>query len=287
MPDESRSAAPAFAALLKQSLFGKHEIERTPEAKPPAGTRPAAKFKGKLCVEINGYSLHAATRVHEVAREKLERLIRYVCRPAVAGHRIEPVDDHRVRIKLKNEWSGGVTSVQMSNRDLLLRIAAQIPLPRACSVRYHGAFAPASALRAAIVPSRGELAKQRIKAKAEQASKARCAENAKPESANADQAAPARSSSKLCWAEALRRAFHFDATRCRCGGKRELLAVIMAAATVKRILQHVKLWRDGDDDDVREIMAIRGPPSSLVPPDDLPDPRWDGVDEDLALDWAA
>lgn len=72
-----------------------------------------------------GYSLHANTRVGELARDQLERLVRYVCRPAIAAGRIEAVDDDNVRITLKTTWKDGTTSVIVPMDDLVIRMAAQ------------------------------------------------------------------------------------------------------------------------------------------------------------------
>ena len=80
-----------------------------------------------------GYSLHANTRVGEwgfayaarLEREQLERLVRYVCRPAIAAGRIEAVDDDNVRITLKTTWKDGTTSVIVPMDDLVIRMAAQ------------------------------------------------------------------------------------------------------------------------------------------------------------------
>ena len=71
----------------------------------------------------------------ELARGDLEKLLRHVCRPAIAAHRLERLDAETIRISLKNEWSGGVTAVHVSPRDLLIRALAQVPLPRKPSIR--------------------------------------------------------------------------------------------------------------------------------------------------------
>ena len=97
-------------------------------------------------------------------------------------------------------------------------------------------------------------------------------------------------STKLTWAQCLRRAFFLDAMACPCGGRRQVIAVILQASEVEKILRHVKLWResgDKDDSDDSEIIAIRGPPGDLVPVEDQPDDDWDGWDEPPPLDWAA
>ena len=97
-------------------------------------------------------------------------------------------------------------------------------------------------------------------------------------------------STKLTWAACLGRAFFLDAMACPCGGRRQVIAVILEASEVEKILRHVKLWRengDKDDSDDSEIIAIRGPPGGVVPAEDKPDDDWDGWDEPPPLDWAA
>ena len=46
-------------------------------------------------------------------------------------------------------------------------------------------------------------------------------------------------STKLAWAACLRRAFFFDANACPCGGRRQLIAVILQASEVEKILRHL------------------------------------------------
>ena len=94
-------------------------------------------------------------------------------------------------------------------------------------------------------------------------------------------------STKLTWAQCLRRAFFLDAMACPCGGRRQVIAVILQASEVEKILRHVKLWRESGDQDDSEIIAIRGPPGGLVPAEDQPGDDWDGWDEPPPLDWAA
>ena len=94
-------------------------------------------------------------------------------------------------------------------------------------------------------------------------------------------------STKLTWAACLRRAFFLDAMACHCGGRRQVIAVILKASEVEKILRHVKLWRESGDQDDNDITEIRGPPGDLVPAEDQPDDDWDGWDEPPPLDWAA
>ena len=71
----------------------------------------------------------------------------------VSASRLELLSNGRVRLALKTTWRNGVTHVTMPQADLILRMCAQIPLPRRPSLRYHGVFAPAARLRSKIVPA--------------------------------------------------------------------------------------------------------------------------------------
>lgn len=131
--DPLQASDPSFAAILRQSLFGRDELEAL-KAPPCKGLAPATPRRvGRLCLESQGFNIHAATRVHECARDRLEHLVRYVCRPAIAAKRLEAVGDHHIRIWLKNEWKGGKTAVVMTRRDFALRVMAQIPI---CTTHY-------------------------------------------------------------------------------------------------------------------------------------------------------
>jgi hypothetical protein len=48
--------------------------------------------------------------------------------------------------------------------------------------------------------------------------------------------------------------------QCPCGGRRRLLAAVVAPSQVEKILRHVRLWTTHDD-----VIAIRGTPSIASP----------------------
>ncbi len=154
--DPLQAAEPSFAAVLRQSLFGKDELEAL-KAPVSHGLAPAAPRRvGRLCLESQGFNIHAATRVHECTRDRLEHLVRYVCRPAIAAKRLEAVGDHHIRVWLKNEWKGGKTAVVMTRRDFALRVMAQIALPKRASTHYNGIRAPGAKDRDLVVPALGD-----------------------------------------------------------------------------------------------------------------------------------
>ena len=81
-----------------------------------------------------------------------ERLARYAARSAIALSRLTLEDDGRVFIRFKRPWRTGRHGVRLSPEVFILRIASLLFPPRANLIRYHGVFAPASPLRARVVP---------------------------------------------------------------------------------------------------------------------------------------
>jgi len=99
-----------------------------------------------------GFSLHAGIGVEADQREKLERLTRYVSRPAVAIERLDLTAQGQVRYRLKTPYRDGTTHIVLEPLDFIARLAALVPSPRAHLTRFHGVFAAHAELRAAITP---------------------------------------------------------------------------------------------------------------------------------------
>lgn len=114
---------------------------------PPC--EPEDRWSGSLG-QVEGFSLHAgvATRGHD--RRKLERLCRYIARPAVSERRLSLTPSGRVRYQLKTPYRDGTTHVIFEPLDLAAKLAALVPKPRVNLTRYHGIFAPNSRLRAQV-----------------------------------------------------------------------------------------------------------------------------------------
>jgi len=85
-------------------------------------------------------------------RQRLEHVCRYVARPAIATERLSELPDGRIAYDLRRPWSDGTTAIPFEPRAFLEKLAALVRPPRAHLVTYHGVLAPASALRAALVP---------------------------------------------------------------------------------------------------------------------------------------
>lgn len=119
-------------------LFGEEPAERLPP-------RP----KKDLCADVGGYSLHAALRVGAGKFERLERLCRYVARPALAQERLWVSKDGSIVYGFRKAWRNGKRAVVMDPMTFISRLAAQVPPPRfqaapGVGVRVPGAGAAAA-----------------------------------------------------------------------------------------------------------------------------------------------
>ena len=84
-------------------------------------------FTDKQVGKIAGFSLHAGVSVEANQRKKLERLCRYVSRPAVSEKRLELTTYGKVRYELKTPYSDGTTHVIFEPLDFMAKLTALIP----------------------------------------------------------------------------------------------------------------------------------------------------------------
>ena len=105
----------------------------------------------KQCAVREGFNLHAAVRIPPRDREGLERLCRYVNRPALAKGRLERRADGAVVLRLKRPWSDGTTAFVFTPEELVGRLAALVPPPQRNLVLYRGGLAARSRIRARVV----------------------------------------------------------------------------------------------------------------------------------------
>ncbi len=66
-------------------------------------------------------------------RKTLERLCRYIARPALANDRVQVNAAGQVELKLKTPWRDGTTHQVMSPLEFMQRLAALVPRPRLAS----------------------------------------------------------------------------------------------------------------------------------------------------------
>jgi len=73
--------------------------------------------------QVGGFSLHAGVVAQAHERDKLERLCRYITRPAIAERRLSISPQGRVRYELKTPWRNGTTDVEFEPIDFIAKLA--------------------------------------------------------------------------------------------------------------------------------------------------------------------
>src|SRR5487761_2276809 len=168
---------------------------------------------GERLAQANGFSLHAGVAAEAEERGKLERLCRYISRPAVATQRLSLTAQGEIRYALKTPYRDGTTHVVFEPEDFILRLAALVPSPRVNLTRFHGVLAPHHRLRARISARRSERS-------------------------DGGAGSGKSRSSALGWAQRLKRVFSIDVERCdRCGGGVRIIACIEDAEVIEARIQ--------------------------------------------------
>ena len=135
------------------------------------------------------------------------------------------LEDGRLELRLKRPWRDGTTAFVFQPQELIERLVAIVPRPRAHLVRYSGVLAPAFAARAQIVPS------------ADKASSRPKLPVPPPEGAEM----PKRPG-RIPWAPLLWRVFLADVLKCaRCSGRMRIVAAVTSGVEVMRILRSIGL----------------------------------------------
>jgi ribosomal protein S27E len=196
----------------------------------------------KGMAQYAGFSLHAGIGVEAEQREKLERLARYVSRPAVAEERLDLTAQGQMRYRLKTPYRDGTTHIVLEPLDFIARLAALVPPPRVHLTRFHGVFAAHAALRGAITPGgRGAGARKPVT----------LPERAAPKDV------------RMNWARRLKRVFGIEIEQCaRCGGRLRVIASIEEPDLIERILAHRR--ERGEDAALTVSLGARGPPQASL-----------------------
>ncbi len=199
----------------------------------------------QLVAKLNGFSLHAGVAAKRHQRDKLERLCRYISRPAVSTQRLSLTHRGKVRYELKTPYRDGTTHVIFEPLDFMLRLASLVPKPRVNLRRFHGVFAPNHKWR-------GEITGQ--------AKKQSQAETQTTDVSELKTEGERRA--LMTWAQRLKRVFNIDIEACEaCGGKMKVVACIEEPAVIKKILNHLK--QTGALKSKRDYLLpeSRGPPN--------------------------
>ena len=182
-----------------------------------------------------------AAEAHE--RQKLERLCRYITRPAIAEKRLSLTTQGWVRYQLKTRYRDGTTHVVLEPLDFIARLAALVPRPRVDLTRYHGVFAPNSPQRGEVTPGkRGRRAGVQSTEEAKAEFERRAA---------------------MTWAQRLKRVLKIDVETCdECGGAMKVIASIEDPAVIEKILAHL-----GEADPRSAVSRSRVRPQPRASPD--------------------
>jgi len=156
---------------------------------------------GDTVGKVAGFSLHAGVAASADERQKLERLCRYISRPAVSEKRLSLTPNGNVRYQLKTPYRDGTTHVIFEPLDFIARLAALVAKPRVNLTRFHGVFAPNSKYRAWVTP-----------AKRGKGNSAKAVDDTQEQT-------PAERRASMTWAQRLKRVFNIDIETCsECGG---------------------------------------------------------------------
>jgi len=94
---------------------------------------PVVELVASRSARIDGFSLHANTELPSGDRDRLERVSRYMMRPAVAYDRFGLRPDGKISYELKRMWSDGTTHVVFEPGELIEKLAALVPFPQKTS----------------------------------------------------------------------------------------------------------------------------------------------------------
>ena len=175
-------------------------------------------------------------------RKKLERLCRYISRPAVSEKRLSLTRGGNVRYQLKTPYRDGTTHVIFEPLDFIARLAAWYrsqsqpnPLPRGVRTQQSA-------------PGVGHAGKT----------------GQGQQGQGADEpATPAQRRASMTWAQRLKRVFNIDIETCSgCGGAMKVIACIEDPIVIKQILDHLK--HKAETSGTRALPESRAPPAELL-----------------------
>ncbi len=236
IPDEDTLSKLQASSVTYRFVTGKSNGKKAMVLKSVTDNDHTAN-KG-LVAKNSGFSLHAgvATRAHE--RDRLERVCRYIARPAVAEERLSTNDSGDVIYRFKKPWDDGTAARKLTPMELMERLVALVPRPRVHLTRYHGVLGPHYKHRKQIVPKPPAL---------------------KLVTDNQILVDPKQLELKkknIPWARLLARVFSIDVEICsKCGGKMKIIAAIEDPKVIRKILDH-----NGLPTKPPSLHPARGPP---------------------------
>ena len=214
------------ASVQSRIAMGERKGQRVRRLGAAEFTDFQAELKGPLCAVTQGFSLHAEVYCAPWEREKLEKLCRYIARPAVAEERLSLRPSGDIVLKLKTKYSDGTSHLLLSGLEFVEKLAALVPPPRIHLTRFFGCLAPHAKIRSSIVPKKAEAPEPQVTTGSELD----------------DQKTP-KKNRRMSWAELLARVFAIDMKHCpNCGSENfKPISAIVDTAVIKKILIHLGL----------------------------------------------
>lgn len=186
-----------------------------------------------------GFSLHAGVATRGNEREKLERVCRYIARPALSEKRLSISGNGHVRYQLKTPYRDGTTHVIFTPLDFMAKLAALVPKPRVNLTRFFGVFAPNSQYRMTITQEK----KVKPRTRSDKGNKT-----------------VTEKRQSMTWAQRLKRVFNIDIETCEaCQGQVKVIACIEDPVVIKKILEHLK---SNEAKATGKLPQVRAPPVS-------------------------
>jgi hypothetical protein len=197
-----------------------------------------------LAWEHSGFHVHQSVRLEADDALGMLQLARYAARASIALERLQ-YDAAKKRLRLVSDKRQGPTAGthDFEPLEFLALLLAHVPDSHEILVRYSGAY---SVRRRARWRKLGILTDTRLRAEPPDAD-----EGVAP-------AWPTRRALRRRGAELLRRIFEVDPLRCpRCGKEMRIIAFILEARVIARILQHLRR-RGRDPDALHDELQMAG-----------------------------
>jgi hypothetical protein len=182
--------------------------------------------------ESGSWSLHAGVRIRKGDRKGLEQLARYLLRPPFAEERLERLPDGRALYRFRRPRMDGSTHLLLEPVELLEKLAALVPPPRAHLVHYSGILAPHSRLRSRVIPKPPVGDRQCKQIAHDHPTGDACPPVPRKE-------LPERRSKRrrTDWATLLKRSMGLDPLSCpRCGGRMGMVGLFEEEPEIRRAL---------------------------------------------------
>jgi hypothetical protein len=258
-------------SLLKRVTTGKHRGNRLRTdgkgtKKSWGGVNPLQiNVLSPKCVMYRYFTMHAATAVEGDDPRTLERLLRYVARPAFSDGRLSLRDPEQpegdLKYRLKADWDDGSQHIFLSPTELMEKLVALVPPRYLNLIRFWGILGPNHYLRSRVTPTKKRMKPKWWRDRDAQEELAPPQDKVpvittpkKPKRSLLDQLTGGASGYWIPWSVLLQRVFRVHADQCpKCGSTLRAVDAVMVRSAIVAILTHI-----GED----AYPPARGPPET-------------------------